>query len=395
MSPFFDDLEAQLRAAAEARTEGATRRSPFTRAGDALHRLSGSGPLGAGRRRLPAVAGVLAVIAVVALVLVLIPRHHASSPAPGTGHPTPGQLLQLPPGQLQHLYGYIAKATKPVLASAACRQQRSDTSPIHEAPPAALTHNLAVLRRPATAADVGLPHDLLSGIGASVYAGHVRLATTAAGVRYFVIPALSTPRSSGDPTAHCLALEQQAVRGALPSIPRADRASVQTLMTATIRANRKYLGPGPEVCLAAEAHHSSDVTCQTPRLSGALVGLDQVQDGRTVAMLVPDGARSVSVTFTSNGRRQTVTAPVAGNTAVLRSRSESPDITLVVWRGVDGQVIKRVSPAGAYRQACAREPGLCLLFHGGVTSGQTSSSSSGSGNTAAPGRTTSGRRTGR
>jgi hypothetical protein len=103
----------------------------------------------------------------------------------------------------------------------------------------------------------------------------------------------------------------------------------------------------------------------------------------------------VSVTFTSNGRRQTVTAPVAGNTAVLRSRSESPDITLVVWRGVDGQVIKRVSPAGAYRQACAREPGLCLLFHGGVTSGQTSSSSSGSGSTAAPGRTTSGRRTGR
>jgi hypothetical protein len=373
MSPFFDDLESQLRGAAHDQV-AARHAGRLARLGERLHRGVRSGGLA---RRLGTVVGALAVVAVVVVVMVVaIPRHHASAPGSVPAHPTPAQLLQLPPKQLQHLYAYIARATKPVQSSAACRQGRSDDTPLHRDPPAALTRQIGVLRRPATSADRGIPRGYLSGLGARVYSGHVRLARSAGGVRYWLIPALTRP-GAGGVSLHCLALVQRAVDRTLPSIPRADRADTRALMAATIHAARTLLKPGPEVCLVAAARHGSTGSCEALRSIGTWLGVDsQVQQSRAIAMITTDAVRSVSVTFSSERGRRAVSATARSNLALVVPPRGYPRIAEVVWRGDHGRVLRRIDTSNARQELCRREPSVCLLLRGGIAVGSGSSSTS-------------------
>src|SRR5262249_44679122 len=141
MSPFFDELEDQLRVAAHSRAGAnhappARRRRAWVRA-----RLGG----------VPVLASVLVALAVVGGAVVLL-RHHRHGTAPPSGTPPTGSsfastVAHTPQRRLHRELSYIAAATRSTLNSPSCQlHQPTGVSTIHGAPGPALVSVLGVLR---------------------------------------------------------------------------------------------------------------------------------------------------------------------------------------------------------------------------------------------------------
>ena len=244
MSPFFDQLEDQLRSAARARA-GGHEAPPARRPGRRwLH---------AGLRAAPVLAAVLVALVVVGGALVLLRHHGRGTPSPSGTPPTgPGlasMLAHTPQRRLHRELSYIAAATHSTLDSRACRlRQPTGVSTIHGTPGPALVSALGVLRRPATPAD-RLDPAVLAGTP-DVYAGHARRALTANRVSYYIVPA-RYDRSASVPSDRCFALQIAALHQALPKLPSALRDQTRVLQAGLIAYAQRQAARAPRdtVCL--------------------------------------------------------------------------------------------------------------------------------------------------
>lgn len=376
MSPFFDELESQLRSAARdvARAQAAP--------------LAGRPPRRR-RRWWPAkidLAPILASVVVVLVVgaaLVLLGRGGHRPPAP-SGSPPPTGLAALiaktPQRQLKREFGFVAAATKTVLNSPACRlAQPTKISFIPGAPDRTLLSILGVLRRPATPAD-RLDAAALIDPSEFVYSGYERRALSAGGESYYVV-AVRTDQAAVVPSDRCFALQASALDRYLPKIPAALREQTKTLQAGYIAYARALVahGPADSICLVSSG----------PRDRGASCGITAAQIKANVAPendsgvyigVVPDGVASVTLSFPATRVRpaHSASATVQGNVYAIRvaGAPQPPAEPAVTWRSADGRVVKTVPvPTPALeRAACRANPIPCALIQdGGVTERGTSS----------------------
>ena len=361
MSPFFDQLEDQLRSAARARAGGHEAPPP---------RRRGSGWLHAGLRAVPVLAALLVALVVVGGALVLL-RHHGhgtSSPsgAPPTGPGLASIVTHTPQRQLHSELSYIAAATHSTLDSRVCRvRQPTGVSMIHGAPGTALVSSLGVLRRPATAAD-RLDPAVLAGTP-DVYAGHTRRALTADGVSYYIVPA-RYDRSASVPSDRCFALQLAALHRALPKIPSALRHQTRVLQAGLIAYARRQAARAPRdtICLVTMSGRSSGAQCG---ISAAAIkrGVPVSDELDTFFGIAPDGVASVTLGFAATRKRpaRSLTAPVINNVYAARVpwAGPAPAMPAVIWRSAQGRVLKRIPVPKPQTAAdfCRRRPVACLL----------------------------------
>jgi hypothetical protein len=362
MSRFFEDLEAQLEAAARAQTAAA-------RKGDHHPR--------APRRRLRPRGGAIAVplgLAVtVAVVVVALSLHGGSRPQAAAGNaPTGGvpphvtysgvggmeAVGSLGPAspQQQHELTYIVSAQQSALKSAACKPPPlPHTTVSNGSPRTQLQSVLGVLRRPATRADTPrVPHlstPFYPSEAREVFARYARRARVEDGVSYFVIPVRGLIETLNYP-ASCDPAQVAQLRSELPRIPAAERAAtlaLQQRFLALIRAGQQPADPNRDsICfMTLSASGTGGGVCGATAALIARNGAMQ-SNGHVLSGVVPDGVASVTLHYpASNGSPAlTVTTGVAGNVfaaslaRLTQAANWPPDIA---WRSATGRVIKTIS----------------------------------------------------
>jgi hypothetical protein len=376
MSSFFDDLEAQLRGAAQ------------TRAG-------ASAPAGGarrGRRRLrgwlraaPVLAAVLVALAVAGAALLLV-GHRGQGGAAGSRPPGGGIgsiIAHTPKRQLHRELAYVMAATQAVHNSKACRlRQPVGVTYAQGSPGSDLLSILGVLRRPATPAD----HLDLSRLGPpvpDVYRAYIRRALSADGVSYYIIPA-RFDRAASVPSDRCFELQTQALNRGLPKIPTSLRQPTREIQAALIAWERSIAAHAPRdtICFVSLGHSSTGASCgATPQAIKA--GQGAGNDDGTYSGVVPDGVATITLILpaTAGHPVRSFTVRVTGNVYAVRTDQNPLHAFLhpptVIWRSADGRVLKRISPptntAAARNRVCKQVPVPCLVI--GASSGGTSSAS--------------------
>jgi hypothetical protein len=371
MSPFFDELEEQLRSAA--RVRAARKRGEPARRGRSRLR--------AGLRAAPLLAAIVVALVVVGGALLLLSRGSTRPPLASTTAPAGGGvgaiIAHTPKRQLVRELSYISAATRETVRSPACKlDQPTGVSVVHGSPSESLTSVLGVLERPRTPAD-WLNPERLAGTP-DVYAGHLRLALSAGGVSYFIIPA-RYDRSAWLPSDRCYDMQLAAFRAYLPQVTRSLRRPAVMLQTMLIAHDRnlELHAPHDTVCLVSTSGNSSSSACG---ITAAQIkrGIAPADDQGTFSGVVPDGVASVTLSFTasSGNTARTVTATVTNNVYAVHVPGipgELPSAPRMAWRSTQGIVLKRISPPSV-TAACGQHPVACLAVEGVVSQGSTSSS---------------------
>jgi hypothetical protein len=376
VSPFFDELEAQLRSAAR-EAAGA----PDTpRAGRQRRRPRRWWPA---RIDLAPVLTSVIVVLVVGAALVLL-GHGGHPPTPPASPPPNAGLAALigktPQKQLRREFGYISTATKSVLASPECQvQQPAGVSIVHRAPDRTLLSLLAILRRPATPAD-RLNPDVFTGVS-EVYAGSTRRALSAGGETYYLVVA-AVDLAESIPSDRCFALETRALARYAPKIPPRLRNPTLDLQAGYIAYFRNLAAHSArdQVCVAEVGRSESGTSCGFPATE-IKQGVPPSDDNGVFNGVVPDGVASVTLAFpagTGHAARS-VTGRVTGNLYAI-AVSSSPTDRLpqpgVTWRSADGRVLKSVPvPAAAAERAACQKLVACALIQDSGGFSVTSSSS--------------------
>ena len=361
MSPFFDQLEDQLRRAAQARAVARRTETPDgSPAGDPgaaptsapLRRPGRWAWLAVGMRAAPAVAAVAVTVVVAVAALVLLghnPTPASPPPAVPAGVTEASRFRQLfadwahaPKQELR----IINQAQNSALPTHACQSGQTGTprqTEISATPSPALLSQLSVLRRPATAAD-RLPTNALPG-PTPVYAGAARLAVSAGGAEYYLVPARSDP-GAGQPGSACFAAERTALQRLLPHLPASMRAATVKLLSEQIAA-QLYQRSRPSidiVCLVIVGHNYGSSFCgenatqirkgQIPQATG---GGPQPGGEFSQVGIAPDGVATVALTWATPGHHHvTITAPVHDNVYIASSPPNGA-MASMTWRAADGR----------------------------------------------------------
>lgn len=361
MSPFFDDLEDQLRSAARVQA-GADDVAPSRRPRRSwLH---------AGLGAAPVVAAILVVLVVVGGALLLLGHrggHGSQAPAsPPASGGVNALIARTPKRQLDRELAYMAAATRKPLRSRTCAvHQPNGVSVVHGSPGAGLTSVLGVLRRAQTPADHLRPAALAGT--PDVYAGHTRLALSADGVSYFIVPARYDAAASL-PSARCFDLQRSALRAYLANITPSLRQPTLALQAGLIKVGRRLATDAPRstICLVTASGDSGGADCG---ITAAEIkrGVPASYGQGTFSGIVPDGVASVTLRFrTAPGSpAHSVTGAVRGNVYAvhLANAPSVPVIPTVIWRSADGHVLK-VVPAPrpqTVTSACRHNPAECLV----------------------------------
>ena len=387
MSPFFDELETQLRSAA--REAAGAPDAP--RAARPRRRPRRWWP--ARIELVPVLASVVVVLVVGAALVLLGRGGHQPSPPPASPPPHTSLLAlvqKTPQKQLRREFSYISAATKTVLNSTACAvPQQSQGSFIHGTPDPTLLSLVGVLRRPATPAD-RLSRAILGGMP-GVYAGSARRAFSAGGETYYVAVA-GVDEAASVPPARCFILQARALAAYLPKIPSALRDPTQALQAGYIGYIRSLVAHAPrdEVCLADVGRSDNGASCGFPATE-IKDGVPPNDDNGVFSGVVPDGVASITLTFpAARGRpARSLTGRVRNNVYAIPASSERdyPAQPGVTWRSADGRVLKSVPvpTAAAERAACRALVACVLVEDGGISE---TSGSSGTSSYSAPGSAT-------
>jgi len=341
MSPFFDDLEAQLHAAA--RGHAAHRHSPVA---------SWRRHLGGGVRVAALSFAIAVTFAVAAVVLTLSGQHRASNRL--ATRPAPAGVNNRPPASSGHpspqngTAAYINAAQRAVVKRDPACQAGPRPGPQPQvtaskgAPSRTLLAVLGVLRRPGKAA---APQFVSRGIGPnaeSVYVNYIRLARVEAGRSYYVVPEhLSGPFFTVP--VRCFAEEQAALVHLLPlSMPARKRSQILRTQEQVLARERdaergQPTGPYDGVALfGGGAGFGVDSASQLEHQG--LIG----SVGATALGIVPDGVANVELTLpTASGKGSVmVTAPVINNVFIANEPAVGHAIGMV-WLRRDGSIVKR------------------------------------------------------
>jgi hypothetical protein len=373
MSPFFDDLEAQLRSAA--RGVAAGQHVPRAR-----RRRRWFSP--ARLDLAPVLATVVVVVLVAGAALVLLGHGRQQPPSPPASPPPKGGLAALinntPQKQLRREFAYMAAATKHVLASPVCQHELTTPSFVHGTPDRSLLSILGVLRRPATPADRPNP-SVFDGM-TDVYSGSARRAFSAGGESYYVAVA-GFDEAASVPSNQCLALQARALAQYLPNIPSGLRKPTQELQAGFIAyaQNVRTHGPRDGVCLIDVGLIVNGASCgiTATQIKGNATRED---DNGVFIGVVPDGVASVTLAIpAAHGHpARSLTGPVRGNVYAIRvgGPDEQPIQPAITWRSAEGRVLKSIPvPTPAMeRAACRQQIVMCTLLRYGPMTSTTSSS---------------------
>ena len=368
MTKFFDDLEAQLHAAARAQTE--------ERPSDTAQNRPHQSRLRSWGKAVPVALAVAVTAAVVAVALTVQSTHASHTPAKsaaargprpktvppvGGGVTVPagatvggmqvlGTLGHLSAQQQHELSKYVFTAQFKASKTSVCQPPSAKPTVSDGSPSPSLLSVLGVLRRPATGSDQPrVPHvsrPLYPAGVQGVYVRYVRRARVKAGISYYVIPAA---RLDADPmfVAPCRAKQVAVLRSELPHIPAGERASTLTLQARWLALFARAGQQGEGVCLMVfAAAGGGGGACNTA--SEAEHGDLTESTGSTFSGVVPDRVATVTVHYPASNEAAatTLTSDVVGNVFAIRI----PGLTLgggppptVTWRSATGQVIKTTS----------------------------------------------------
>lgn len=412
MSRFFDDLEAQLHAAARREVAGGPERAADvgSRGSRPDRRMRWFGWLRAGLRTAPVALAVLLTLAVVGGAIALLGHGSGqgggSGPAGGGPSGTPSGLASVVTPQIRRELRYIEQADRRVLAQPSCRAPSgtSTSRVIHRRPGRQLLSLLGTLRRPATA------RDRLGGLsqvgGVDVYAGYTRFGRDVGGHRLYLVAGRSTP-AQYQPSPRCFAAERSALVALLPTIPARLRAATERLDARLLAYLRSTLRPQDIVCLVDRGGGGSDTSCgyTASELRNGQGGNETTEGpgaaGGVNITIVPDGVATVSMTWAAvHGRpAATATGNVVNNLAAVRipgyrsgGTETVPLARSVTWRSATGRVLRTwTAPASGAAGLCRQNPIACIAVMGSATSGSSggsvqasSSSASATATTASP-----------
>ena len=390
MSPYFDDFESQLRAAARARVAARAGQAGGSDQPDASVARTPARPrrlqrLRSGLRHAPVLAAVAVTMVVAAGAIVLLGR---GAPRPvGSGGVTtiPAESLaqlmaRTPKAQLRSELAYL-RLGQPIEA---CRQRGPRVpATVSGTPSAALLSILAVLKRPATPADRP-GRSVIQGIS-GIYSGFVRQVQTTGGAAYYIVPVRGSGFARDRPSPRCLSQAAVALRREAPKIPLKLRAATLELGMALLameeQSARAQAVARDTVCLAYVARLSGGSTCGFSAAAIASGGATQYVQ-RTISGVVPDGVSSVTLRFPAGTGRGavTVTADVAGNVFaadVPGVNLAPPPNATVIWRSPTGQALKTITEQHGRPAFCLANPGDCGSGSEGYSSGPSPSRAQG------------------
>lgn len=258
--------------------------------------------------------------------------------------PTPGARASLQARALYHLRLAYMQARQ----SGACAIPRA-TAPktLEGAPSQALLADLAVLRRSSTAADT-LPRPLRGNAPSGRFVRYVRLAASAHGVSYYIVPSSSPSRLGGIVTSpRCMTAEMTAVHAVARRVSKAVRAKTLALAARTIGQQRLMAArqTGDGVCLLFAGHdHVSGGSCGATADDLRKWGMTSTMG--KIAGIVPDGVAAVIVHVPADDglHAATVRAKVVNN-VFITSIDESFGYRRqpkVIWLSPSGKVINSV-----------------------------------------------------
>lgn len=363
MTRFFDDLEAQLHAAARAQIAAGSARRPERRSRG-----------GSTVRYVPVLLAVGASVLVAALALVLIRHKHPTTP----NHPPGGPAASGPPAfptlsarQRQQI-DYVMKAD----GTTSRRDQGCAPPPrgigdpgrkpsvSQGSPSAATLAILGTLRRAQTPADRLPPREIWDGPNSKprtypygtyppatgIYARYIRYARHRDGANYYLVPAENVNWRTPVP-ARCYREQVTALRQELPQVPRNLRRGIFALQTTYLAYERRSTEPYPGVCLPAlnstgngdggNCYAVSDIESGHTLSSGAPGGVPVVYG------LAPDGVRSVTFYYKGRYPGHPLTVIVISNVYVLHDPGDRlPGYGFprkLVWHAANGHVIKTIT----------------------------------------------------
>jgi hypothetical protein len=359
MSSFFEDLEAQLHAAARAQIA----------VNHANHKATRSWTRST-IRGIPILLAVSTSIAIAVLALVLIGHKQPNLPSnqPGGTPPAasgPPAFLHLTRTQDKEIV-YLFKAE----GTADRRDQTCSRLPpglgdpgrtpsLNQGSPSGATlATLGVLRRAAEPSDrlppriIGAPPNQRVYPNGTippvtgVYVRYIRKARHRFGANYYLVPAENVNLNPPLPE-RCYREQEAALRQEFPRIPSKLRAGTLALEPRYLAYQRQTTVPYPGVCvLALNGTGNGDGDC------GAGGSLTQIENGQAVGGgaptgaevyygLAPDGVRSITFYFHSKYVHHPVTALVISNVFIVRNyRGRLGAIAKEIWRASTGRIIK-------------------------------------------------------
>lgn len=323
--------------------------------------LARLGPRPSGRRRsrlgqAAAVVGV-GVAAAVAVLVVLLGHRHGRTPVAEHHVPSP------PPSQ-STVSSYLNEADRMATnRDPACGfggvARPTTTTTTDRAPSQALLSELAVLRRPQTAAD-RLPaqfHGSPLTWGGVVYVRYIRRARVVDGLSYYLVPGHFAPAPGAIPEPRrCYSEQLAALRTLVASLPSTQREAILRSGAQTLQPQRR-----PRSSRPSSPYDGVELVTLGPGGGGGTDGISasnlqtQVSIGtsnHTASGLVPDGVASVTLYYatTPSQNPQTiiakatrkVTATVTNNVYVVNVGNHGRTIpAAVVYRTANGTVLRR------------------------------------------------------
>lgn len=297
----------------------------------------------------PVLSGLLAILIAVAAI-TLLGHRSASSPSSsrhGISRSVSSLMRSLSPQQQREVLRYAMRIADTSLdGTRACAAARRARDPLqHGAPSAQLLSLLSVLRRPAHRAD-RLASLYVTGPSRidGEYVHYIRLARTAFGARYYVIPA----KTSGSVTRACVTAQKARDRRQTAQIPRPLRAAVLALALRSVRPPSREgvallaLGPdrsgwgfGP--LTAREIEHGTSLQPTNPVIYG-LVPDDVAVVQIDIPVHIKHGQHTVVMEIVN-------TRPIHNVFVVKHPKGfKGGRVTKVVWRAANGSIIRTLAP---------------------------------------------------
>ena len=246
--------------------------------------------------------------------------------------------------QTRALY-YLGLADQHARQSGACARPTAVPETERGAPTPALLAALAVLRNPRAVADE-LPGSLRGNAPSGRFVQYIRLATTAGGLAYYVVPS-SSPSRMPLVTSQCIAASVTAADNEVRRLAAPLRARVLDLIARLATRERETLArqTGDAVCLLFAGHDTGGGTCGATAADVRDWGLVSVLG--PLAGIVPDGVATVTIHYPAGDGLRAVTAStkVVNNvfvTSITRAFGTRRLTPTILWRSASGRVLKTV-----------------------------------------------------
>jgi hypothetical protein len=247
------------------------------------------------------------------------------------------------------------KALNETLQRPVCNVTPQTTTLTHDAPSQDLLSTLAILRRPATTADVVPSQALTLGFVKDIFVDYVRVAHAVDGRSYDIVPTVDTSGAPVESDACVQAVHEDLLHRLKGKGHRVRRIALG-LFKGFVDFNRQIASQPPTEAVIVFQHVARGLgsgglagSAQDIRRGGGF-GAFETRGGSVVNCLVPDPVASVTSYFPRFGHRPAAnrTDPVQDNMVSFTIRRDVRHSFRVkmVWRAADGSIVRVVRHPG-------------------------------------------------